>query len=77
VAQPPLGRSGKSGDIVTALLYTDDHPRMPSTHELLILLVVIFAIWILLKVARLAIRVILFIITIAVVAGVLWLVLAR
>jgi len=50
---------------------------MPSTSELLILLVAIFAIWILLKVARLAIRVILFVIAIVFVAGVLWLVFAR
>jgi hypothetical protein len=45
---------------------------MPSTHELLILLVAIFVLWFLLKVARLAIRVILFIITLAIAGGVLW-----
>ncbi len=50
---------------------------MPSTHELLILLVAIFAIWIVLKLARIAIRVIFFFITIAVVLGVLWFVFAR
>ena len=50
---------------------------MPSTHELLILVVAIFAIWIVLKLARIAIRVIFFFITIAVVVGVLWFVFAR
>ena len=50
---------------------------MPSTHELLILLVAIFAIWLVLKLARIAIRVIFFFITIAVVLGVLWFVFAR
>jgi hypothetical protein len=45
---------------------------MPSTQELLILLVAIFVLWFLLKLARLAIRVILFIITLAIVGGVLW-----
>lgn len=50
---------------------------MPSTHELLILLVAIFAIWIVLKLARIAIRVIFFFITLAVVLGVLWFVFAR
>lgn len=50
---------------------------MPSTQELLILLVAIFVLWIVLKVARLAIRVIFFFITLAIVAGVLWLFFAR
>ena len=45
---------------------------MPSTNELLILLVAIFAIWIVLKLARIAIRVIFFFITVAVIVGVLW-----
>jgi hypothetical protein len=45
---------------------------MPSTHELLILFIAIFALWFVLKLARLAIRVILFIITLAIVGGVLW-----
>lgn len=48
---------------------------MPSTHELLILLVVIFALWIVLKVARIAIRVIFILVSIAVLVGVLWFVL--
>jgi hypothetical protein len=50
---------------------------MPSTQELLILFLAIFVLWILLKVARLAIRVILFLITLAIVGGVLWYVFAR
>ena len=50
---------------------------MPSTHELLILLVVIFALWFVLKLARLAIRVIFFIVTLAIVGGVLWYVFMR
>ena len=48
---------------------------MPSTHELLILLVAIFAIWFVLKLARIAIRVIFLLISIAVLVGVLWFVL--
>ena len=50
---------------------------MPSINELLILLVAIFAVWIVLKLARIAIRVIFFFITIAIVLGVLWFVFAR
>jgi hypothetical protein len=50
---------------------------MPSTQELLILLVAIFVLWIVLKVARLAIRVILFFVTVAIVGGVLWYFLVR
>lgn len=42
---------------------------MPSIPELLGLLIVIFVIWILLKVARLAIRLILFFIAVAIIAG--------
>lgn len=45
---------------------------MPSTQELLILLIAIFALWFVLKMARLAIKVIFFIVTIAVAGGVLW-----
>jgi len=48
---------------------------MPSTHELLILLVAIFAIWFVLKLARIAIRVIFLLISIAVLVGVVWFVL--
>ena len=50
---------------------------MPSTQELLILLVAIFVLWFLLKLARLAIRVILFFVTLAIVGGALWWFLAR
>lgn len=45
---------------------------MPSTPELLTFLIVILAIWIFLKIARLAIRVILFVITVTVIAGAVW-----
>lgn len=48
---------------------------MPSTHELLILLVVIFALWFVLKLARIAIRVMFLLVSIAVLVGVLWFVL--
>jgi hypothetical protein len=48
---------------------------MPSTHELLILLVVIFALWFVLKLARIAIRVIFLLVSIAALVGVLWFVL--
>ena len=50
---------------------------MPSTHELLILLIAIFVLWFVLKLARLAIRVILFVITLAIVGGAAWWFLAR
>ncbi|HUP63496.1 MAG TPA: hypothetical protein VNA69_24130 [Thermoanaerobaculia bacterium] len=46
---------------------------MPSAHELLILLAAIFGIWILLKLARLAIKMIVFVITIVIIVGVFWL----
>jgi hypothetical protein len=45
---------------------------MPSTSELLTFVVVILAIWIFLKLARLAIRVILFVITIVIIGGAVW-----
>ena len=47
---------------------------MPDASEILILLVAILAIWFLLKVARLAIRLVLFVITLAIVAAIVWLV---
>lgn len=50
---------------------------MPSTHELLILLAAIFVLWIVLKLARIAIRVIFLLISIAVLVGVLWFVFVR
>lgn len=45
---------------------------MPSTEELLVLVVAIFVLWFLLKLAKLAIRVILFLVTLAIVLGVVW-----
>ncbi|HEV7765774.1 MAG TPA: hypothetical protein VGQ76_12290 [Thermoanaerobaculia bacterium] len=45
---------------------------MPSTEELLFLVIAIFVLWVVLKLAKLAIRVILFLITIAIVFGVIW-----
>jgi hypothetical protein len=45
---------------------------MPGTQELLVLIVAIFALWFVLKIAKLAIRVILFLITLAIVIGVFW-----
>jgi len=50
---------------------------MPSTQELLILVVAIFALWIVLKLAKIAIKVIFFIMTFAIIAGVLWYVFMR
>ena len=43
-----------------------------SLHELLILLAAIFVLWIVLKVARIAIRLIFILISVAFLAGVLW-----
>ena len=45
---------------------------MPGTQELLVLVIAIFVLWFLLKLAKLAIRVILFLITLAIVMGVIW-----
>ena len=45
---------------------------MPGTQELLVLVVAIFVLWFVLKLAKLAIRVILFLIMLAIVIGVLW-----
>ena len=45
---------------------------MPSTQELLVLIVAIFVLWFVLKVAKLAIRVILFLVMLAIVIGVIW-----
>ena len=50
---------------------------MPSTQELLILFLAIFVLWIVLKLVRVAIRVILFLIMLAFIGGVLWFVFAR
>ncbi|HVE70748.1 MAG TPA: hypothetical protein VNI54_05210 [Thermoanaerobaculia bacterium] len=48
-----------------------------SAPELLTLLVAVLVLWIVLKVAKIAVKVIFFIITLIVIAGVLWLFLAR
>ncbi len=45
---------------------------MPSTEELLVLVIAIFVLWFVLKLAKLAIRVILFLVTLAIVIGVIW-----
>ncbi|HUP46106.1 MAG TPA: hypothetical protein VM779_11405 [Thermoanaerobaculia bacterium] len=45
---------------------------MPSPPEILGLLFVLFAVWLLVRVARLVIRLILFVITVAVMAGATW-----
>lgn len=45
---------------------------MPSANEFIVFLVAILALWILLKLVKLAIRVTLFLITLAVVAGLVW-----
>jgi hypothetical protein len=45
---------------------------MPGTQELLVLIVAIFVLWFVLKLAKLAIRVILFLVTLAIVIGVCW-----
>lgn len=50
---------------------------MPSASELLVLLIAILVLWIVLKLAKLAIKVIFFLITIAVIAGALWLFFSR
>ena len=50
---------------------------MPSTQELLILIVAIFVLWIVLKVAKVAIRLIFFFVSVAILAGVLWYLFAR
>ncbi|MBV9497435.1 MAG: hypothetical protein JOZ54_24575 [Acidobacteria bacterium] len=50
---------------------------MPGTYELLGILIVIFLVWFVLKMARVAIRIILFVITLVLVAGALYFVLVR
>lgn len=50
---------------------------MPSAPELLVLLIAILVLWIVLKLAKLAIKVIFFLVTIAVIAGALWLFFSR
>jgi hypothetical protein len=55
-----------------SLSYTDVIPEMQSPEALLALLVAIVVLWFILKLAKLAIRVILFVITVAVVGGAIW-----
>jgi hypothetical protein len=50
---------------------------MPSTNEFLVLLFAILILWVVLKMAKLAIKVILMLIAIAAIAGALWLFLPR
>ena len=50
---------------------------MPSTSELIGLLIAILVLWIVLKMAKLAIKLIFFVVVIAAIAGVLWLFLSR
>jgi hypothetical protein len=50
---------------------------MPSIQELLILIVAIVALWIVLKVAKIAIRLIFFFVSLAILIGVLWYLFAR
>jgi hypothetical protein len=46
---------------------------MPSPNEILVLLIAILVLWIVLKVAKLAIKMIFFLIVVAIIAGGLWL----
>ena len=50
---------------------------MPSTHEILVLLFAILILWVVLKMAKLAIKVIFLLIAIAAIAGAVWLFLPR
>ncbi len=50
---------------------------MPGAHELLGLVIVIFILWVLLKVARVAIRLIFFTIAVVIILGALYWVLMR
>lgn len=50
---------------------------MPSTSELLVLFLAILVLWIVLKMAKVAIKLIFFLIVIAAIAGVIWLFLSR
>ena len=50
---------------------------MPSTHELLILIAAILVLWIVVKVARIAIRMLFLFISVVVFAGVIWFVFLR
>ncbi|MEO8379101.1 MAG: hypothetical protein ABI779_05515 [Acidobacteriota bacterium] len=46
---------------------------MPSTQEVLVLLVALLVLWVVLKTAKLAIKVIFYLIVIAAIAGAFWL----
>ena len=50
---------------------------MPSTPELIAIVIAILVLWIVLKVAKVAIKLFFFLIVIAVIAGALWLFLPR
>ena len=50
---------------------------MPSTPELLTIVIAILVLWIVLKMAKLAIKLIFFVIAVAALAGGLWLFLSR
>ncbi|MEA2239692.1 MAG: hypothetical protein QOC81_4416 [Thermoanaerobaculia bacterium] len=53
------------------------HPHMPSMNELLGLLIAIFVIWFVLKLAKVAIRLIFFVIGVLIIAGALYYVFMR
>jgi hypothetical protein len=53
------------------------HPTMPSMNELLGLLIAILVIWFVLKLAKVAIRLILFVIAVLIIAGALYYVFMR
>lgn len=50
---------------------------MPGAHEIIGLLIVIFILWVLLKVARLAIRLIFFMVAVVIILGALYWVFMR
>lgn len=50
---------------------------MPSIQEILILVIAILVLWVVLKMAKLAIKVIFYLVVIAAIAGALWLFLPR
>jgi hypothetical protein len=50
---------------------------MPSPEQLLILVVAILVLWIVLKVAKFALRMIFLLVSVAILAGVLWYLFAR
>jgi hypothetical protein len=70
--KPALRCGSASGGFAVTL---DAFPM--SASELLVLLVAVLVLWIVLKLAKVAIKMILFIIVIAVIAGALWLFIPR